>query len=183
MHSERDKRLYRAAAACFIVGKCAKNFSRSQIGKKSVHKKSDIPRATDRVLSLSLSLSLSATTQRSIQTHKRSKRESREEKDMKKKKPPLLREEEQRVAKTTTTLLFQFLNPIDSELHRLSTKIEAECFPLLREREIPIAENEDEEDNNREDFDGVKKKKDATADGVVRLYLVSIVLLMLCFCI
>jgi len=181
MHSERDKRLYRAAAACFIVGKCAKNFSRSQIGKKSVHKKSDIPRATDRVLSLSLSLS--ATTQRSIQTHKRSKRESREEKDMKKKKPPLLREEEQRVAKTTTTLLFQFLNPIDSELHRLSTKIEAECFPLLREREIPIAEDEDEEDNNREDFDGVKKKKDATADGVVRLYLVSIVLLMLCFCI
>jgi len=90
---------------------------------------------------------------------------------MKKKKPPLLREEE-RVAKTTT-LLFQFLNPIDSELHRLSTKIEAECFPLLREREIPIAdEDEDDDDNNREDFDVGMKKKDATADGVVRLYLV-----------
>lgn len=96
---------------------------------------------------------------------------------MKKKKPPLSREEEERVATkttTTTTLLFQFLNPIDAELHRLSTKIEAECFPLLREREIPIiAEDEEEDDNNREDFDGAKKKKDyATADGVVSLYLV-----------
>jgi hypothetical protein len=95
---------------------------------------------------------------------------------MTKKKPPLLQEERVATKTTTktTTLLFQFLNPIDSELHRLSTKIEAECFPLLREREIPIiAEDEEEDDNNREDFDGAKKKKDyATADGVVSLYLV-----------
>ena len=101
---------------------------------------------------------------------------------MKKKKPTLLssREEEeqqQRVGVSfattkTTTRLFQFLNPIDSELHRLATKIEAECFPLLREREIPIvAEDDDDEDNGGEDFDdGVVKKTDATtADGVVSL--------------
>ena len=110
---------------------------------------------------------------------------------MKKKKPPLSREEEERVATkttTTTTLLFQFLNPIDAELHRLSTKIEAECFPLLREREIPIAEDEDD-DNNREDFDGVREK-DATADGVVNLYLLSslalflfLYLISLCVCV
>jgi hypothetical protein len=101
---------------------------------------------------------------------------------MKKKKPPAPRgeEEEERVAissATTTTLLFQFLNPIDSELHRLSTKIEAECFPLLREREIPIAE-----DDNREDFDGVKKK-DASADGVVSSLLFLSSSLCFCFCI
>ena len=98
---------------------------------------------------------------------------------MKKKKPTLLssrEEEEQRVGvfatTKTTTRLFQFLNPIDSELHRLATKIEAECFPLLREREIPIvAEDDEEEDNGGEDFDdGVVKKTDATtADGVVSL--------------
>jgi hypothetical protein len=100
---------------------------------------------------------------------------------MKKKKPTLLssreeEEEEQRVVGVfattkTTTRLFQFLNPIDSELHRLSTKIEAECFPLLREREIPIVAEDDEEDNGGEDFDdGVVKKTDATtADGVVSL--------------
>jgi hypothetical protein len=54
-------------------------------------------------------------------------------------------------------------------LHRLSTKIEAECFPLLREREIPIVA-EDDDDDEEEDFDdGVVKKTDATADGVVSL--------------
>lgn len=106
------------------------------------------------------------------------------EREMKKKKPPAPpreEEEEERVAissATTTTLLFQFLNPIDSELHRLSTKIEAECFPLLREREIPIAEDDD----NREDFDGVKKK-DASADGVVSSLLFLSSSLCFCFCI
>jgi hypothetical protein len=102
---------------------------------------------------------------------------------MKKKKPTLLssreEEEEQRVVGVfattkTTTRLFQFLNPIDSELHRLSTKIEAECFPLLREREIPIVA-EDDDDDEEEDFDdGVVKKTDATtADGVVSLLFLN----------
>jgi len=124
--------------------------------------------------SFSLSLSARALSSR------RGKRE------MKKKKPTLLssreEEEEQRVVGVfattkTTTRLFQFLNPIDSELHRLSTKIEAECFPLLREREIPIVaeDDDDEEDNGGEDFDdGVVKKTDATtADGVVSLLFLN----------
>jgi len=108
---------------------------------------------------------------------------------MKKKKPTLLssreEEEQQRVGvfatTKTTTRLFQFLNPIDSELHRLSTKIEAECFPLLREREIPIvAEDDDEEDNGGEDFDdGVKKTDATTADGVVSLLFLIVLALFL----
>jgi len=106
---------------------------------------------------------------------------------MKKKKPTLLssreEEEQQRVVGVfattkTTTRLFQFLNPIDSELHRLATKIEAECFPLLREREIPIVA-EDDDDDDEEDFDDGVKKTDGTADGVVSLLFLSS---SLCFC-
>ena len=158
--------------ACFYVTQCAflPFFSRAKL------EKSDIPRATDRHRAFSLSLS-----------------RARSFAPVMKKKKPLLREEEERrvfFAKTktktltTTSLLFQFLNPIDSELHRLSTKIEAECFPLLREREIPIiATNEDEDGNGGEDFDDGAKKKDATAGGVVSLYLFIVLPLCFCFCI